>query len=202
MRALTDTSIRSALRSFASQTSPAPAPPPEKTSYGGLKDEDRIFTNLYRQGDPFIKVPPLCCVHLPVPPASAMQCPQSHEQGQSAHLQGGLAHSNSTVRLQGAMARGDWYRTKDLVVKGADWIVGEMKKSGLRGRGGAGFPSGLKWSFMPKVLPSASPHSFASLPAVLCFGVASIANSLGQQLRPCLANTCACHSCPRQGRAG
>ena len=54
--------------------------------------------------------------------------------------------------MQGAMARGDWYRTKDLVSKGSDWIVGEMKKSGLRGRGGAGFPSGLKWSFMPKVL--------------------------------------------------
>jgi len=33
---------------------------------------------------------------------------------------------------------------------GPDWIVDEMKKSGLRGRGGAGFPSGLKWSFMPK----------------------------------------------------
>lgn len=50
------------------------------------------------------------------------------------------------------MTRGDWYRTKDLVQKGSDWIVSEMKKSGLRGRGGAGFPSGLKWSFMPKVL--------------------------------------------------
>jgi NADH dehydrogenase (ubiquinone) flavoprotein 1 len=49
------------------------------------------------------------------------------------------------------MKRGDWHRTKDLVLKGADWIVNEMKKSGLRGRGGAGFPSGLKWSFMPKV---------------------------------------------------
>ena len=53
--------------------------------------------------------------------------------------------------FQGAMARGDWYRTKDLVLKGTDWIISEIKKSGLRGRGGAGFPSGLKWSFMPKV---------------------------------------------------
>jgi NADH:ubiquinone oxidoreductase subunit F (NADH-binding) len=33
---------------------------------------------------------------------------------------------------------------------GRDWIVDQVKKSGLRGRGGAGFPSGLKWSFMPK----------------------------------------------------
>ena len=49
------------------------------------------------------------------------------------------------------MARGDWHRTKDLVLKGTDWIISEIKKSGLRGRGGAGFPSGLKWSFMPKV---------------------------------------------------
>lgn len=55
------------------------------------------------------------------------------------------------ARLQGAQKRGDWYRTKDLVLKGSDWVVAEMKKSGLRGRGGAGFPSGLKWSFMPKV---------------------------------------------------
>ena len=53
--------------------------------------------------------------------------------------------------MQGAEQRGDWYRTKDLVTKGADWIVDQMKKSGLRGRGGAGFPSGMKWSFMPKV---------------------------------------------------
>jgi NADH dehydrogenase (ubiquinone) flavoprotein 1 len=52
---------------------------------------------------------------------------------------------------QGALSRGDWYRTKDLVTKGPDWIIDQMKKSGLRGRGGAGFPSGLKWSFMPKV---------------------------------------------------
>jgi len=34
---------------------------------------------------------------------------------------------------------------------GHDWCIDEIKKSGLRGRGGAGFPSGLKYSFMPKV---------------------------------------------------
>ena len=75
-------------------------------SHGGLKDEDRIFTNLYGKHDPFLK---------------------------------------------GAMKRGDWYNTKELMLMGPDWIVNEIKASGLRGRGGAGFPSGLKWSFMPKV---------------------------------------------------
>ncbi len=47
-------------------------------------------------------------------------------------------------------ARGDWDGTKELLCKGRDWIIDEMKASGLRGRGGAGFPTGLKWSFMPK----------------------------------------------------
>ncbi|KAJ6988792.1 NADH dehydrogenase [ubiquinone] flavoprotein 1, mitochondrial isoform X1 [Populus alba] len=82
---------------------PQPPPPPEKTHFGGLKDEDRIFTNLYGLHEPFLK---------------------------------------------GAMKRGGWYRTKDLVLKGSDWIVNEVKKSGLQGRGGAGFLSALK--FMPK----------------------------------------------------
>merc|ERR1711897_32120 len=86
------------LRAFSSDAA-------ESKVYGGLSDEDRIFTNLYGKHDPFLK---------------------------------------------GAMKRGDWYRTKDLVLMGRDWIISEMKASGLRGRGGAGFPSGLKWSFMPK----------------------------------------------------
>jgi NADH dehydrogenase (ubiquinone) flavoprotein 1 len=77
-----------------------------KTSFGGLKDQDRIFQNIYGFHD---------------------------------------------LSIKGAESRGDWYRTKDLITKGSDWIVDQMKKSGLRGRGGAGFPSGLKWSFMPKV---------------------------------------------------
>ena len=77
-----------------------------KTTHGNLKDSDRIFTNLYRDGDPFI---------------------------------------------EGAMKRGDWHQTKDMIINGTDWIIDEIKKSGLRGRGGAGFPSGLKYSFMPKV---------------------------------------------------
>lgn len=52
--------------------------------------------------------------------------------------------------LDGAKARGDWDGTKDLLAKGAPWIIDEIKSSGLRGRGGAGFSTGMKWSFMPK----------------------------------------------------
>ncbi len=52
--------------------------------------------------------------------------------------------------LAGAKARGHWDGTGDLVKLGRDKIVEIMKASGLRGRGGAGFPTGLKWSFMPK----------------------------------------------------
>jgi len=70
-----------------------------------LKDQDRIFTNLYGMHD---------------------------------------------RTLAGARARGHWDGTANLIKKGRDWVVEEAKSSGLRGRGGAGFPTGLKWSFMPK----------------------------------------------------
>jgi len=53
-------------------------------------------------------------------------------------------------RLAGAKARGDWDRIAEILGRGRDVVVEEVKASGMRGRGGAGFPTGLKWSFMPK----------------------------------------------------
>ena len=70
-----------------------------------LKDQDRIFTNIYGHHDAF---------------------------------------------LSGSKSRGDWDGTKEILGKGRDWVVDNIKESGLRGRGGAGFSTGLKWSFMPK----------------------------------------------------
>ncbi|MCZ8374513.1 MAG: NADH-quinone oxidoreductase subunit NuoF [Beijerinckiaceae bacterium] len=53
--------------------------------------------------------------------------------------------------LKAALKRGNWDGTKHILAMGRDWVIDEMKASGLRGRGGAGFPTGMKWSFMPKV---------------------------------------------------
>ncbi len=60
-------------------------------------------------------------------------------------------------RLEAAQKRGAWLGTKDILAQGPEWIVDQIKASGLRGRGGAGFPTGLKWSFMPKQVTN-RPH--------------------------------------------
>ncbi len=58
--------------------------------------------------------------------------------------------------LAAARRRGVWDNTAGLIKKGAPKIIDEIKASGLRGRGGAGFSTGTKWSFMPK--ESDKPH--------------------------------------------
>ncbi|GAB4820701.1 hypothetical protein N2152v2_007747 [Parachlorella kessleri] len=60
--------------------------------------------------------------------------------------------------LHGALKRGDWYRTADLIAKGPEWLIDQVKQSGIRGRGGAGFSTGMKWSFMPKTTTPDKPH--------------------------------------------
>ena len=59
-------------------------------------------------------------------------------------------YGDESFQLSSSIARGDWKDTKEIISKGKDWIIEEIKKSELRGRGGAGFPTGVKWSFAPK----------------------------------------------------
>ncbi len=63
--------------------------------------------------------------------------------------------------LEAARERGDWDDTKALMAAGQDSIIDEIKASGLRGRGGAGFPTGMKWSFMPKESKDGRPSFLA-----------------------------------------
>jgi NADH-quinone oxidoreductase subunit F len=59
--------------------------------------------------------------------------------------------------LKSAQKRGDWSTAKKVLKKTPDEIIEDVKKSGLRGRGGAGFSAGMKWSFMPKNSPDGKP---------------------------------------------
>ena len=60
-------------------------------------------------------------------------------------------------RLEGAKARGVWNGTAEMLSYSPEWVCDQIKASGLRGRGGAGFATGLKWTFMPKQ-ESERPH--------------------------------------------
>ena len=108
----------------AANQPPAADAAPAKTKFGPLADQDRIFQNLYGRHDWRIK-------------------------GISNFFESECVFETNSY-FTGAMARGDWHKTKEIVLKGSDWIINEIKVSGLRGRGGAGFPSGMKWSFMNK----------------------------------------------------
>ncbi len=65
-------------------------------------------------------------------------------------------NGSEAADLNTAKKRGDWDNTKSLIQNGRDWIIEQVKASGLRGRGGAGFSTGMKWSFMPKDHPKPS----------------------------------------------
>ena len=66
-------------------------------------------------------------------------------------------YNNLGWEIDKAIERDDWKDTKEIISKGKDWIINEVKTSELRGRGGAGFSTGMKWSFAPKKI-SSRPH--------------------------------------------
>ena len=72
------------------------------------------------------------------------------DYGPDAILMKGLDGSN--WHLKDYEARGGYDALKKILREqiAPEAVIAEVKKSGLRGRGGAGFPAGLKWSFMPK----------------------------------------------------
>jgi len=67
-------------------------------------------------------------------------------------------YGDQSNNVTASIKRGDWDNTKSFLLKGKDWIINEIKNSELRGRGGAGFPTGVKWSFAPKTPSNERPH--------------------------------------------
>src|SRR5882762_1394039 len=77
------------------------------------------------------------------------------DYGPDAILLTGLDGDN--WRLEDYVKRGGYFALKKILAEKTppETLIAEMKKSALRGRGGAGFPTGLKWSFMPRQFPGA-----------------------------------------------
>ncbi len=63
---------------------------------------------------------------------------------------------DNTWSLEHYVKRGGYAALRKILESGMtpEQIIAEVKKSDLRGRGGAGFPTGLKWSFMPRQFPT------------------------------------------------
>lgn len=59
-------------------------------------------------------------------------------------------NGHKPYNIKDALQRGDWLDTKKFLDQGSEYLIQEVKNSQLRGRGGAGFPTGTKWSFIPK----------------------------------------------------
>ena len=59
-------------------------------------------------------------------------------------------NGHKSYNLKEAKLRGDWLDTKKFLDLGSESLIEQVKNSQLRGRGGAGFPTGTKWSFIPK----------------------------------------------------
>jgi hypothetical protein len=158
------------------------ADPPVRR-YGGLKDQDRIFTNVYCKHDHGIKGAKVSLSELEdwsILIEAQSTCGESRRacarillllsadcgylvmrcRADDGYLFTRFELRKTRYHLSdisdrflyapSSQSRGDWHRTKDILLKGDSWIIQQIKDSGLRGRGGAGFPSGLKWSFMNK----------------------------------------------------
>ncbi len=80
-----------------------------------------------------------------------------HGRHIGAQIYAGLTGSNWS--LKDYEARGGYQALRKILGKGEgegmspEQVIAEVKTSSLRGRGGAGFPTGLKWSFMPRMYP-------------------------------------------------